>query len=220
MVANRTLDFVGRVSERAALDRLLANVRAGQSAVLVIRGEAGIGKTALLRYAAGRATGFRVAQIAGVEAEMELPFAGVHQLCRPILDRLGRLPEPQRVAMSVAFGLSLGEPPDRFLVALAVLSLLSDVAEERPLLCSVDDAQWLDSASAQVLGFVARRLLAESVAVVFTVREPTPEPVLVFTARAGGWRVGGGGGPRPAGQRHSRSPRRARPRSGRRRDAG
>ena len=110
---------------------------------------------------------------------MELPFAGVHQLCRPILDRLGALPEPQRVAMSVAFGLSLGEPPDRFMVALAALSLLSDVAEDRPLLCLVDDAQWLDSASAQVLGFVARRLLAESVAIVFAVREPSEEPELV-----------------------------------------
>jgi DNA-binding CsgD family transcriptional regulator/tetratricopeptide (TPR) repeat protein len=179
MVANRALDLVGRASERDALDRLLDNVRAGQSAVLVIRGEPGIGKTSLLQYAARQAPGFRVAQIAGVEAEMELPFAGVHQLCRPILDRLDALPEPQRVAMSVAFGLSLGEPPDRFLVALAALSLLSDVAEERPLLCLVDDAQWLDSASAQVLGFVARRLLAESVAIVFAVREPSGEPELV-----------------------------------------
>ena len=110
---------------------------------------------------------------------MELPFAGVHQLCRPILDRLDALPEPQRAAISVAFGLSLGEPPDRFLVALAALSLLSDVADERPLLCLVDDAQWLDSTSAQVLGFVARRLLAESVAIVFAVREPSEEPELV-----------------------------------------
>ena len=109
---------------------------------------------------------------------MELPFAGVHQLCAPMLDRLDALPEPQRVALSVAFGLSAGEPPDRFLVALAALSLLSDVAEERPLLCCVDDAHWLDSASAQVLGFVARRLLAESVAIVFAVREPSEEPDL------------------------------------------
>ena len=166
---------MGRVSEREALDRLVGNVRTGQSAVLVIRGEAGIGKTSLLRYVVGRAADFRVARIAGVEAEMELPFAGVHQLCRPMLGRLGALPEPQRVAMSVAFGLSLGEPPDRFLVALATLSLLSEVAEERPLLCVVDDAHWLDSASAQVLGFVARRLLAESVAIVFAVREPSQE---------------------------------------------
>jgi len=179
MAANRALGLVGRVNERAELDRLLANVRAGHSAVLVIRGEAGIGKTTLLQYAARQADRCRVAQIAGVEAEMELPFAGVHQLCRPILDRLDALPEPQRAAISVAFGLSLGEPPDRFLVALAALSLLSDVADERPLLCLVDDAQWLDSTSAQVLGFVARRLLAESVAIVFAVREPSEEPELV-----------------------------------------
>src|SRR6476469_8964124 len=175
MAANRALGIVGRVSEREALDRLLSNVRAGQSAVLVIRGEAGIGKTALLRYAAGQAAGFRVAKIAGIEAEMELPFAGVHQLCRPMLHRLDVLPEPQRVALRVAFGLSVGDPPDRFLVALAALSLLSDVAEKRPLLCCVDDAQWLDAASAQVLGFVARRLLAESVAIVFALRDPTDE---------------------------------------------
>ncbi len=152
---------------------MLDHVRGGQSAVLVVRGEAGIGKTALLRYAARQASGFRVAQIAGVESEMELPFAGLHQLCGPMLDRLGGLPEPQRVALSVAFGLESGDVPDRFLVALAVLSLLSDIAEERPLLCVVDDAQWLDAASAQVVGFVARRLLAESVAILFAVREPS-----------------------------------------------
>ena len=158
---------------------MLDHVRGGQSAVLVIRGEAGIGKTALLRYAARQASGFRVAQIAGVESEMELPFAGLHQLCGPMLDRLGGLPEPQRVALSVAFGLESGDVPDRFLVALAVLSLLSDIAEERPLLCVVDDAQWLDAASAQVLGFVARRLLAESVAILFAVREPSRKSDLV-----------------------------------------
>jgi AAA ATPase domain len=172
MAAERALGFLGRTSEREALDRLLANVRQGQSAVLVIRGEAGIGKTALLRYAAAQASGFRVAQIAGVEAEMELPFAGVHQLCAPMLDQLGALPEPQRKALSVALGVSTGDTPDRFLVALAVLSLLSAVAEERPLACLVEDTQWLDDASAQVLGFVARRLLAESVAIVFAVRDP------------------------------------------------
>ncbi len=178
MAAQRLQGFRGRSSEREALDRLLENVRGGQSAVLVLRGEAGIGKTAVLRYAARQASGFRVAQIAGIESEMELPFAGLHQLCGPMLDRLGALPEPQRVALSVALGLSSGEPPDRFLVALAALSLLSEVAEERPLLCFVDDAQWLDAASAQVLGFVARRLLAESVAIVFAVREPSEEPKL------------------------------------------
>ena len=178
MAANRALRFVGRLSEREALNRLLADVRAGHSAVLVIRGEAGIGKTSLLRYTIGQAADHRVAQIAGIEAEMELPFAGVHQLCAPHLDRIGALPEPQRVALSVALGLTAAEPPDRFLVALAALSLLSDVAEERPLLCIVDDAQWLDSASAQVLGFVARRLVAESVAMIFAVREPSEEPEL------------------------------------------
>ena len=140
--------------------------------MLVVRGEAGIGKSALLDYAARQASGFRVARIGGVEAEMELPFAAVHQLCAPIASRLATLPEPQRNALSVALGLSPGDPPDRFLVALAVLSLLSAVAEERPLLCLVDDAQWLDGASNQVLGFVARRLLAESVAIVFAIREP------------------------------------------------
>ena len=175
MVANWAGRLIGRVTERDALDRLLSDVRAGRSAVLVLRGEPGIGKTALLSHVAGQADDFRVERIAGIEAEMELPFAGVHQLCRPMLGRLGALPEPQRVAMRVAFGLSAGEPPDRFLVALAALSLLSDIAENQPLLCLVDDAQWLDSASAQVLGFVARRLLAESVGMVFAVREPSRE---------------------------------------------
>ncbi len=167
--------FRGRSSERAVLDRLLTNVRGGQSAVLVVRGEAGVGKSELLRYAARAATGFQVAQTAGVESEMELPFAGLHQLCAPMLDRLDALPEPQRQALGVAFGLSTGTPPDRFLVALAALSLLADVGAEQPLLCLVDDAQWLDGASAQVLGFVARRVLAERLAIVFAVREPSRE---------------------------------------------
>src|SRR3954464_13973353 len=171
MAPDRGPAFLGRTSEREHLDRVLANVRGGQSGVLAIRGEAGIGKTALLRYAARQAPGFRVAQIAGVEAEMELPFAGVHQLCAPMFARLDALPEPQREALCVAFGLSSGETPDRVMVALAPPRLLSAVADERPLLCLVDDAQWLDGASEQVLGFVARRLLAESVAIVFAVRE-------------------------------------------------
>ena len=179
MVTQRPPRFQGRTSECEALDRLLENVRGGQSAVLVIRGEAGVGKTALLRYAARQASGFRVAHIAGVEAEMELPFAGLHQLCRPMLGQLNALPEPQQDALRVALGLSSGDPPDRFLVALAALSLLSEVAVERPLACFVDDAQWLDGASGQVLGFVARRLLAESVAIVFGVREPNDERALV-----------------------------------------
>jgi len=175
MAAARRPAFRGRASERVALDGLLEGARRGQSAVLVIRGEAGVGKTALLRYCARQASGFRVAQIVGVESEMELPFAGLHQLCAPLLGWLGALPPPQQDALRVAFGVASGAPPDRFLVALAALGLLSEVAGTRPLLCLVDDSQWLDGASAQVLGFVARRLHAESVLIVFAVREPTDE---------------------------------------------
>src|SRR5436190_3632552 len=175
MAAPRSPVLLGRPSERQVLDGLLENVRGGQSAVLVIRGEAGIGKTALLHYCARQAAGFRVAKLGGVESEMELPYAGVHQLCAPMLGRLGALPEPQRAALGVALGVASGPAPDRFLVALAALSLLAEVAAERPLLCLVDDAQWLDAASGQVFGFVARRLLAESVAIVFAVRDPIDE---------------------------------------------
>jgi predicted ATPase len=178
MPADREFAFLGRTRERELLDGMLTSARNGQSAVLVIRGEAGIGKTGLLRYAARQASGLRVAQIVGVQAEMELPYAGIHQLCAPMFDRLDALPEPQQSALNVALGVSAGDTPDRFLVALAVLSLLSEVAEERPLLCLVDDAQWLDAASAQALGFVARRLLAESVAIVFAIREPTADRAL------------------------------------------
>jgi DNA-binding CsgD family transcriptional regulator len=170
--ATRASEFLNRNSEREHLDKLLADVRAGHSAALLLRGEAGVGKTALLRYLARQASGFRVAQIAGVEAEMELPFAGMHQLCARMLDRLDALPAPQQEALRVALGLATGNPPDRFLISLGTLSLLSAVAEERPLLCLVDDAQWLDGASAQILTFVARRLVAESMAIVFAVREP------------------------------------------------
>src|SRR5215210_1763978 len=176
MAAASSPVLLGRPSEREVLDGLLENVRGGQSAVLVIRGEPGVGKTALLHHCAREASGFRVARLGGVEPEMELPFAGLHQLCAPILGRLGALPEPQRLAPCVALGLSSGPPPGRFLVGLAALSLLAEVAVERPPLCLVDDAQWLDAASGQVLGFVARRLLAESVALVFAVRDPTDEP--------------------------------------------
>jgi DNA-binding CsgD family transcriptional regulator len=172
MASTLASGFLDRTSEREVLDRLLARAREGQSAVLVIRGEAGIGKTSLLRYAARHATGFRVAQVTGVEAEMELPFAGIHQLCAPVLDRLDMLPQPQQEALNIALGLASGDVPDRFLVGLAVLGLLSSAAEERPLLCLVEDAQWLDDASGLILGFIARRLLAESVAIVVTVREP------------------------------------------------
>jgi DNA-binding CsgD family transcriptional regulator len=166
-------DLLGRAGERELLDQLLGDVRQGQSAVLVVRGEPGIGKTAVLRYAAREAAGFRIARIGGVEAEMELPLAAVHQLCAPLAHRLIALPDPQRRALSVVLGLSSGDPPDRFLLALSVFSLLSLVAEERPLLCLVDDAQWLDRASEQILGFVARRLLAEPVAIMLALREPS-----------------------------------------------
>jgi DNA-binding NarL/FixJ family response regulator len=150
----------------------MANARGGASGALVLRGEAGVGKTALLDYLLAHATGCRVVRAAGVESEMELAFAGLHQLCAPFLERIERLPGPQRDALGTAFGLRAGEPSDRFLVGLAVLSLLSDVAEAQPLVCLLDDAQWLDQASAQVLGFVARRLAAESVVIIFAVRQP------------------------------------------------
>jgi DNA-binding CsgD family transcriptional regulator len=163
----------GRRNEREVLDRELQHVLAGQSLVRVLRGEAGVGKTALLEYVAERASGCRIARAAGVQSEMELAFAGVHQLCAPMLDRLDRLPGPQRDALRVAFALRDGGAPEHFLVALAVLSLLAEAAEARPLVCLVDDAQWLDRASAQVLAFVARRLLAERIAMVFAVREPS-----------------------------------------------
>lgn len=150
----------------------MAGVRAGQSGVLVVRGEAGIGKTALLEYVLQEASGCRVARVAGIEGEMELAFAGLHQFCAPMLDLLDRIPTPQGDALAKAFGLSTGDPPDRFLVGLAVLSLIAEAAEEQPLVCIVDDAQWLDRVSAQTLAFVARRLLAERVALVFGVRDP------------------------------------------------
>jgi DNA-binding CsgD family transcriptional regulator len=165
----------GRGDECGALDRLVADARAGHSGVLVLRGEAGAGKSALLEFVVGRAVDCRIARAAGVESEMELAFAGLHQLCGPMLDHLERLPGPQRDALGTAFGLSAGGAPDRFLVGLAVLSLLADVAEEQPLVCVVDDAQWLDQASAQALAFVARRLLAEPVALVFAARTGGPE---------------------------------------------
>ena len=149
--------------------------RAGRSGVLVLRGEPGIGKTALLDWAVGSAAGLRVARVAGVESEMELAFAALQQLCAPMLDQLAGLPDPQREALGVAFGLTTGSAPDRLLVGLAVLSLLSAVAEQQPLLCVVDDAHWLDRASVQALAFVARRLLAEPVALVVATREPGEE---------------------------------------------
>jgi DNA-binding CsgD family transcriptional regulator len=171
----RAAPLRGRASEVSALGRIVQAVRAGESRVLVIRGEPGVGKTALLDYLAGQASGCRVLRALGVQSEMELAFAGLHQLCAPMLNRLDHLPVPQREALQTAFGLSAGPAPDRFLVGLAVLSLLSEVAGERPLMCLVDDQQWLDSASAQALGFTARRLAAEPVGLVFAAREPGDE---------------------------------------------
>ena len=164
----------GRRRECGALDRLAADVEAGRSRVLVLRGEAGVGKSALVEYLVQNAAGARTARAVGVESEMEMAFAGLHLLCAPMLGHLDRLPAPQRDALCVAFGLTAGSAPDRFLVGLAVLSLLAEVAEDQPLVCVVDDAQWLDRVSAQTLAFVGRRLLAERVALVFAVRGPTP----------------------------------------------
>ena len=169
-------ELLGRRSESAALDELVASVKAGPSRALVLRGEAGMGKSALLEYLVAHAPGCAIARAAGVESEAELAFAGLHQLCAPFVDRVDGLPGPQRDALGTAFGLRDGDVPDRFLVGLAVLSLLSDVAEARPLICIVDDAQWLDEASAQSLAFVARRLGAESVGLVFAVREGVAAP--------------------------------------------
>ncbi|WP_422748533.1 AAA family ATPase [Mycobacterium sp. WMMD1722] len=174
----------GRRAECARLREMLTLSRSGSSQVLVLSGEAGIGKTALLGFAAEHADGFTVLRAGGVESDMELAYAGVQLLCAPLLDRIDTLPTPQRDALAVAFGLRTGPVPDRFLVGLAVLGLLSAAARTRPLLCLVDDAQWLDRVSAQTLGFVARRLLAEPVAVVFAQRLGTAElaglPVLAL----------------------------------------
>jgi DNA-binding CsgD family transcriptional regulator len=164
--------LTGRRSERDVLDRFVAGVRAGEGRALVVRGEPGMGKTALLDYLAGRASECRVARAAGVQSEMELAFAGLHQLCAPMLDHAESLPGPQREALRTVFGLSVGPAPDRFLVGLAVLGLLSETARERPLMCVVDDQQWLDRSSAQALGFAARRLAADPVGLVFAARVP------------------------------------------------
>jgi len=167
--------LVGRRGEREMLDRLVADVRAGQSRVLVLRGEPGVGKTALLDYLTQRAVGCRVARVTGVEPEMEMAFAGLHQLCAPFLGRLAHLPDPQRDALRIAFNMQGGNVPDRFAVGMATLSLLSDLAIQRPLLCVVDDAQWLDQASAQALAFVARHLAAAPAAVIFALRQPADD---------------------------------------------
>ncbi len=170
--------LLGRGQECATLDRLLAEVRAGQSRALVVRGDAGVGKSVLLDYLAGQAAGCRVLRASGAESEMELAFAGLHQFCGPLLEHRERLPAPQRDALATAFGLSAGGSPDRFFAGLGVLGLLSEAAEEVPVVCLVDDAQWLDGVSAQTLAFVARRLVAESVAMVFAVRESSGQDEL------------------------------------------
>jgi DNA-binding CsgD family transcriptional regulator/tetratricopeptide (TPR) repeat protein len=167
---SRGSGLLGRRSECAALDAMIAAARTGDSRVVVLSGEAGAGKTALLDYAAAAAGGFQVLRAVGVQSEMELPYAALHQLCGPVLDRADRLPGPQRGALATVFGLQAGAPPDRLLVGLAVLSLLALVSEDRPLLGVVDDVQWLDRASAQVLGFVGRRLMADPVMLAFGTR--------------------------------------------------
>jgi DNA-binding CsgD family transcriptional regulator/tetratricopeptide (TPR) repeat protein len=184
------VSLLGRSRECALLDELLSAVRRSESRSLVLRGEAGIGKTALLTYLVESASDLSVLQAVGVESEMELAYASLHQLCAPLLDRLPRLPEPQGQALEVVLGFSAGAAPDQFLVGLAVLSLLSEVAEERPLLCVLDDAQWLDRASALTLGFVGRRLLAEPVGLVFAAREPSEELRHVPEMRVHGLRDG------------------------------
>jgi DNA-binding CsgD family transcriptional regulator len=169
----RTL--LGRQMECAVLDELLVALHQGESRALVVRGDAGVGKSALLNHLTGSATGARLLTTVGVESDMELPYAAVHQMCLPVLNQIDTLPQPQRIALEAVFGMRSDSPPDRFLVGLAVLSLLADVSALQPVLCVVDDARWLDQASAQVLGFVARRLVAEPVAMVFAARRPGPE---------------------------------------------
>ncbi len=166
----------GRRAECARLDQIVVGVRSGAGQSLVVRGEAGIGKSALLEYLVGRAEECRVARASGVESEMELPYAGLHQLCAPMLRLSDQLPPPQRDALAVAFGQEFGGSPDRFLVGAATLSLLSAASDSQPLLCVVDDAQWLDQASVQTLTFVGRRLLADRIGVVFAAREPVTGP--------------------------------------------
>src|SRR6478752_3943506 len=194
-MANRTggsagARLLGRHVERTLLDDTVAAIQQGHSRVLLLRGEAGVGKTALLEYLIDSASGLRVLRTVGVESEMELAYASLHQLCAPMLDRVDRLPAPQRDALRVVFQAAEGNPPDGFLVGLAVLSLIADTAEERPLLCVVDDAQWLDRASARTLAFVGRRLLADPVGLVIAAREPSEELRGLAELEVGGLRNG------------------------------
>jgi DNA-binding CsgD family transcriptional regulator len=186
----RVTSLTDRRTERGTLEGLVDTVRAGESAALVVRGDPGVGKTALLDHLAKRASGSgcQVARATGVQSEMELAFAGLHQLCAPMLNRAERVPEPQRDALRTAFGIAAGPPPDRFLVGLAVLSLLSGVAGERPLICLIDDEQWLDRASAQALGFTARRLAADPVGLVFAARDPSADLAGLPELEVGGLR--------------------------------
>lgn len=170
--------LLGRQDDTRVLDQIGSDIRAGRSRVLLLRGEAGVGKTALLDYLAATASGCRIVRAAGVEPEMDLPFAGLHQLCASMLGHLDTLPEPQRAAVGAAFGLEADGQADRYLVGLAVLNLLDGAAHDRPLVCIVDDVHWLDRASAEVLAFVARRLLADPVALVFAVRSAEEVPTL------------------------------------------
>ena len=186
MLRGRVMTLIGRRAECGTLDHLVTEIRAGESRVLVVCGEPGVGKTALLDYLSERAAACRVVRATGVQSEMELAFAALHQLCAPMLGNLDRLPLPQREALRTAFGMRVGPAPDKFLIGLAVLNLLSDLAEQRPLVCVVDDEQWLDRASAQVLGFVARRLVAESVGLVFAARIPSHDLAGLPELKVGG----------------------------------
>src|SRR6202166_448158 len=170
VVRARAEQLIGRTRERAVLERLLDTARDGHGAVLVVYGDPGVGKTALLEHALEAGRDFRVVRTAGVEGEMELDYAALQRLCSPILEFIERLPDPQRDALGVAFGLSAGQAPSPFLVGLAALGLLSEAAKQEPLLSVVDDAQWLDGASARALAFVARRLLVERIALAFATR--------------------------------------------------
>ncbi len=186
MLRGRVMTLIGRRVECGTLDHLVTAIRAGESRVLVVCGEPGVGKTTLLDYLSEQAAACRVVRATGVQSEMELAFAALHQLCAPMLGNLDHLPSPQREALRTAFGMRAGPVPDKFLIGLTVLNLLSDLAEQRPLVCVVDDEQWLDRASAQALGFVARRLVAESVGLVFAARIPSHDLAGLPELKVGG----------------------------------
>jgi AAA ATPase domain len=185
--------LLGRGLETSRLDELISAAAGGRGGALVIEGEPGVGKTALLEDAAQRASRLLVLRVAGVQSELALPYAALHQLCARMIGRRDRLPAPQADAIAVALGGLAGRPPDRFLVSLAALGLLSDLAGERPLLCLIDDAQWIDQESLQALAFVARRAEADSFALVFSTRalssgaSPNPMPATCWPrwSRAG-----------------------------------